>query len=352
MPSTAPLPSISQRLRHEPYAFELLQALLLLEHERPHAAPLGTGGAPAAEALRLRGPLTPRFFPSQIASLTEDRDGTPVLSTPVFGLGGPDGPLPYAYQEWLQECVRQKNPAPTDFLDIFQHRLLSLLYRVLRKHRIALGFAPPSATPVETQLRALTGLLPKTLRHRLPLPDAAILTRAALFSGERRSLAGFALLTRSHFRLPARAEAYAGAWRVIPLASRSRLHPGGPNLRLGRDAVAGRRVWDEHAGIRLILGPLSAEHAARFLPDGVDHPPLAALAAFYFGPDLDCALTLLVRGASPLRLDRRAPPKLRWNGGLRRSDPGSAFGDNRCGGSDGNSAPYRIDIRLRPVAAH
>ncbi|MBF3145389.1 hypothetical protein HKT51_33895, partial [Pseudomonas aeruginosa] len=32
----------------------------------------------------------------------------PVLSTPVFGLGGPDGPLPYAYQEWLQQRARQK----------------------------------------------------------------------------------------------------------------------------------------------------------------------------------------------------------------------------------------------------
>ena len=48
---------LSQRLRRTPQRFELLQALLLLERERPQALPLGTGNAPRAEALRLRGPL-------------------------------------------------------------------------------------------------------------------------------------------------------------------------------------------------------------------------------------------------------------------------------------------------------
>ncbi|MDE9403268.1 type VI secretion system baseplate subunit TssG, partial [Pseudomonas aeruginosa] len=44
---------LSQRLRRTPQRFELLQALLLLERERPQALPLGTGNAPRAEALRL-----------------------------------------------------------------------------------------------------------------------------------------------------------------------------------------------------------------------------------------------------------------------------------------------------------
>uniref|UniRef100_UPI0035A0240A type VI secretion system baseplate subunit TssG n=1 Tax=Pseudomonas aeruginosa TaxID=287 RepID=UPI0035A0240A len=178
---------LSQRLRRTPQRFELLQALLLLERERPQALPLGTGNAPRAEALRLRGPLLPLFASSEVESLLDDPQ-QPVLSTPVFGLGGPDGPLPYAYQEWLQQRARQKDHAPAEFLDLFQHRLLSLLYRVLRKHRVALGFAVPAATPVQAQLRALSGLLPKALQERLALPDSAVLARTALFAGGRRSL--------------------------------------------------------------------------------------------------------------------------------------------------------------------
>ncbi|EPN73145.1 hypothetical protein A234_18855, partial [Pseudomonas syringae pv. actinidiae ICMP 19101] len=85
-----------------------------------------------------------------------------MLTTPVFGLGGPDG--------------------PAEFLDLFQHRLLSLLYRILRKHRIAAGYSVPSASPVQAQLRALTGLLPQPLQERQALPDAALLARSALFA--------------------------------------------------------------------------------------------------------------------------------------------------------------------------
>ncbi|ACO81172.1 hypothetical protein AvCA_50850 [Azotobacter vinelandii CA] len=310
---------LSERLRREPQAFELLQALLLLEREQPRATPLGSGTAPRAEALRLRGPLTPLFAASQVQSLENDRqDARPVLSTPVFGLGGPDGPLPYAYQEWLQQRARQKDHGPGEFLDLFQHRLLSLLYRSLRKHRVALGFEAPQNSPVHDQLRALTGLLPKGLRERQSLPDAAILARGALFADGRRSLAGFAAVVRQHFRLPVRAEPYQGAWRPIPPAARSILGRGRRNLSLGRDAVAGTRIWDEHAGIRLTLGPLEPARAEAFLPDGDAHRQLACLAALHFGPDLDCALRLLVSGARPLLLDRRAPPRLNWNGGLRR----------------------------------
>lgn len=312
---------LSQRLRRTPQRFELLQALLLLERERPQALPLGTGNAPRAEALRLRGPLLPLFASSEVESLLDDPQ-QPVLSTPVFGLGGPDGPLPYAYQEWLQQRARQKDHAPAEFLDLFQHRLLSLLYRVLRKHRVALGFAVPAATPVQAQLRALSGLLPKALQERLALPDSAVLARTALFAGGRRSLAGFAGLVRQHFGVEARLDAYQGAWKEIPAASRSRLQRGGRNLRLGRDAIAGTRTWDEHAGIALSLGPLDAREAARFFPDGDAHGQLASLAALYFGPDLDCRLSLLVSGGAPLRLERGAPPRLSWNTGLRRVEDG------------------------------
>jgi len=323
---------LSQRLRLEPQAFQLLQALLVLEREHPQATPLGSGSSPQAEALRLRGPLTPLFAASEIESLVEVEGQQPVLTTPVFGLGGPDGPLPYAFQEWLQQRARLKDHAPAEFLDLFQHRLLSLLYRVLRKHRIAVGFSVPTATPVHAQLRALTGLLPKALQERQPLPDAAILARSALFAGGRRSIAGFAAIVRQHFGLPLQISAYEGAWRNIPAASRSRLQRGGRNLKLGSTAIAGTRVWDEHAGIRLTLGPLESDQAMRFLPDGEAHASLASLAALYFGPDLDCSLSLLVQGANPLVLGRQAPPRLNWNGGLQRQP---------------NPSLQRIDTRLR-----
>src|ERR1700743_1394405 len=107
---------------------------------------------------RCRSRSAPWLPSREVESLKETEGRQPVLTTPVFGLGGPDGPLPYADQEWLQQRARQKDHAPAEFLDLFQHRLISLLYRVMRKHRVAVGFALPAATPVHRQLRALSGL--------------------------------------------------------------------------------------------------------------------------------------------------------------------------------------------------
>jgi len=326
--------TLSQRLRRDPQAFEWLQALLLLEREQPQADSLGSGTSPQAEALKLRGPLTPLFAASQIESL-EEIPGEPLtLNSPMFGLGGPDGPLPYAYQEWLQQRARAKDHAPAEFLDLFQHRLLSLLYKVMRKHRIALGFTTPGASPVQAQLRALTGLLPKSLQERQAIPDCAVLACTALYADGRRSLAGFAAIVREQFAVAVELSAYEGAWREIPRASRSVMKAGGRNLQLGRSAVAGTRVWDEHAGIRLTLGPLSSAQAGRFLPDGETHPALASLAALYFGTDLDVKLVLLVRGAGPLQLGRQTPVLLSWNGGLQRQT---------------SLAVQRIETRLRQL---
>jgi len=310
--------SVGERLREEPQAFELLQALLLLERAQPNATPLGHGIDPRREAVCLRGPLTPLFSSSQVGRLDFSDETQPVLSTPVFGLGGPDGPLPYAYQEWLQQRARQKDHGPAEFLDLFQHRLLSLLYRILRKYRVAIGFVPPQASPVQDQLRALTGLLPRSLQGRQAIPDSLILARPALFAGARRSLAGFETIVRHHFALTVRIEQFQGAWREIPEASRSRLGRPGRNLQLGRTAVAGKRVWDEHAGIRIVLGPLDGQRYPTFLPGGEAHRQLAALAAFYFGPDLDCKLRLLISETSALSLNRLAPPRAGWDSWLER----------------------------------
>jgi type VI secretion system protein ImpH len=310
--------AVGERLRDEPQAFELLQALLLLERAQPQATPLGQGIDPRREAVRLRGPLTPLFAASQVARLEFPAQAQAVLSTPVFGLGGPDGPLPYAYQEWLQQRARLKDHGPAEFLDLFQHRLLSLLYRILCKHRVAIGFVPPQDSPVQDQLRALTGLLPRALQGRQAIPDGLIVARTALFAGARRSLAGFETIVRHHFAVSVRLEQFQGGWREIPAASRSCLGRPGRNLALGRSAVAGKRVWDEHAGIRVVLGPLNGQRYPSFLPDGAAHGQLAALAAFYFGPDLDCSLRLLVNETPALTLSRLAPPRAAWNSWLER----------------------------------
>ncbi|WP_039756184.1 type VI secretion system baseplate subunit TssG, partial [Chromobacterium haemolyticum] len=74
---------------------------------------------------------------------------------------------------------------------------------------------------------------------------------------------------------------------------------------------------------RLTVGPLDPAGYRAFLPGGERHRALAALADFYFGPDLDIQLSLLWQApAAALKLQARAAPRLSWDSWL--GGPGGA----------------------------
>ncbi|MFT0170758.1 type VI secretion system baseplate subunit TssG [Paraburkholderia mimosarum] len=330
-----PARSLTQRLFDEPHAFEFAQAVRLLELLQPHAQPLGTGLDPAQEALALSGNLSPAFpasalgplrrslprslaFAPQALAGRDARAGPPQLQVNAFSLGGPNGPLPGAWQEWLQDRARRKDGSAAAFLDIFQHRLLALLYRAQRKYRSAEPLPATAQRPADVVLRALTGnaegAAPPPPAPQEPLDMRAVLARAGLFANRRRSLAGFDVMVLHHFRVHVSSTPFAGGWRTLPASSRTAIGSGGRNRRLGKDAVAGTRIWDEHQGIRVRLGPLRREQYEAFLPGAPAHEALHALAAAWFGAELQVHLELqLAAGELPCaRLSRHAPLRLGW----------------------------------------
>lgn len=337
--------SLGALLRRVPQRFELVQALLILEREQPKVPSLACSNDPQQEVVRLRGPLLPEFSPSQISSLREESitaeanapvQSRLVLHTPVFGLGGPDGPLPYAYQEWLQQRARLKDRGTAAFLDLFQHRLLSLLYRVQLKYRIALPYQHPQRSPVYQQLLALCGLLPRPMDTLALVPERALIARTGLLANGRRSLAGLQSLLKHHFQLPVRLEGFQGGWRHIAEANQTVLGGLGRNLELGRNAICGTRVWDQHLGVRINIGPLEQVTAEPFLPGNAGHYQLAALTTFYFGADLACTLRLHFTRIEPSVLRKERQPRLGWSSGLNR---------------DAHHSAYSIDLPLQPQAA-
>jgi type VI secretion system protein ImpH len=336
--------SVAERLFAEPHAFEFAQAVRLLELLRREAVPLGTGLDPRAEALALSGALAPVFSASAVGplraappqSLALERDSgearaaaLPQLQVNSFALGGPRGPQPDTYQEWLQDRLRNKDTSAVAFLDLFQHRLLALLYRAQRKYRVADPYLKPEHSPAEIILRGIAGLqlrARETTSHAEPGLDVrAVLSRAGLFANRRRSVAGFDVLACHHFGVTIRTTPFAGGWRTLPEESRTRIGSNGRNQLLGAGAVAGRRIWDEHRGITIRIGPLKLAAYEAFLPGGARHRELRALASAYFGADLyqHVELHLLSGEQPPARLSAARPLRLGWTAwsGADRTPP-------------------------------
>jgi type VI secretion system protein ImpH len=315
---------LSEVLRAEPQRFDALQAVRLLE-----AAAAESGAA----AVRFRGSLGSAFPASEINRLDPPaQPGAPVeLTVSFMTLAGGFGPLPRPLAELVSARAPRKDMAPRDFLDNFNHRLVALLIQLRRLPRPAAEPVVPEATRLAGWLFALLGLATPGLRRTLTSPPGERLDRldrglpilAGLLARRPLSLHALERLLAHHFGLRIRVEPLQGRWLALDPDQTTVLGRAGRNRALGRDAVVGLRVWDQAAGLRVILGPLARKTLESFLPGARAWAALRTLLAFALDGVFEVELVLrpCPGSAGPLRLSRGGRARLGWTswlGGARQ----------------------------------
>ncbi|MEQ8344028.1 MAG: type VI secretion system baseplate subunit TssG [Sneathiellaceae bacterium] len=308
---------VAALLREEPYRFELYQAIRLLELMAPERRPVGSSSLVRREAVRFSGSTRMSFPTSDIERLDapEDARDPPVMKVTAFTLAGAHGPLPPPYAELIEHRVRAKDTGVAAFLDIFNHRLISVLHRVRRLHRPELMNQPAQDTHFARVLFSSFGMGLTGLRDRLKVPDRALLRYAGLLSHQPHSAMALERVIGGLFDVPARVEQLVGMWIAIDrrqqtVVGRRRRQ----NNRLGETSVVGTRFWSQSNAIALVLGPLPLSAFREYLPTGGLFQRVASVLRFYLDRTIKTELQLLVSGkdVGPLKLSRAAPPQLGW----------------------------------------
>lgn len=325
--------SVAETLFTQGHRFDFYQAVRLLETIDPVSTTVGDGTDPAVEAVRFRSSLSGTFPASDVdrVSLPEEGQSRFRVDVNFMSLAGAFGPLPPPLAEEVAARARAHDEAGRDFLDIFNHRLVSLMYRARRKHRPELSRGTPADTNFAFYLYSVVGLGTGGLRGRMDVPDRVLLHHAGQIGQQPRSLHGLERLMRDHFGVRIEAEPLQGGWLELDETQVTRLGARlGRNRALGRDTVAGTRVWDQQAGVRLVVGPLEFGRFQDFLPIGRAWAPLLSLFGFYAGtgPDLTVRLRLLPDQVPVSRLKRGAGPRLGWTSWLT-TKPRAAEGSVR-----------------------
>lgn len=325
-------PSLIEDLRARPYRYDFYQAVRMAELMRgagadpdSPAVPVGEGADPRKEAVRFSSDPSLAFPPSAIKSYAPanpDHTGPPEtppahpdrMTVRFMGLAGAMGPLPRAFTERLLRRLQQKDTAWQAFLDIFNHRLISLMVRVRKAHRIGLDTRPPHETRIAGFLRSFMGLGTEGLRGRMSVDDRALLRYAGLLAHRPRTAAGLERMLADYFGLPVRLKPFIGEWVSLEEGQETRLGGlagglSGRNTTLGRQAFLGTRYWDQQSGLELVIGPLDRRTFESFLPGGPRHAPLLALVTFYVSPEFNFTARLI---AAP-----EAVPESRLGGDLR-----------------------------------
>ncbi len=307
-------------LAAEPRRFDFYQAVRRIEGRAGTAAPVGTGSDASAEAVRFHADVSGAFPNSDIEAYRPPVGDKPAQLTVTFlGLGGAFGPLPVPITELIRQRRRARDheaDAAGVYLDIFNHRLISLLMRVRRSHRLALQSGAPDETEQAKALQALLGLGTPGLRARDGAGrdlDRGLLHLTGLLNQRPTSLHAVERAVGHYLGVPVQGQPLQGDWVDIPPEQILRLGRTGENNRLGEDALLGRRAWCQSAGILLTLGPLSLEQYMSLLPQGTAHQGVLRLLAFMLGGEVAVDLRLWLRttvGAARAGLGKGA--RLGW----------------------------------------
>lgn len=315
-----PLPPdpVRDYLQAHPGEFSFFQAIRLMQRMIRPEMPIGAFHHPSHEAVRLGAHASLSFPPSEIQDLTE-RPGAPAkMAVNFFGLHGPSGTLPTRYTELILERMYARDPTLRDFLDLFNHRMISLLYRAWEKYRFPVKYERNSGDdPFTGYMLDLIGLGTEGLRNRQPVPDQVLICYEGLLAQYPRSALAFRQMLSHYFEVPVEVQPFAGTWRPLDSDSRTCLNEGrSRSEQLGIGIVLGDEIWDQQSVVRVRLGPMTFEKYQEFLPDGSAFEPLKALSRFFCGDDLDVEVQLVLkREEAPrfaLGVEESAPPRLGW----------------------------------------
>lgn len=314
-------PPLDQELFDESYRFGFFQAVRLLERLYPGRNAVGHDSLPSNEVVRFRTRQTLSFPSSEIHDLARpngDEQQTPAEMMVAFmGLTGPLGVLPHHYTELLMERSRYNDTALWTFFDIFNHRLISLFYRIWEKHRFPIAYERGDLDQFTSYLFDAVGMGTGGLRGRQSFNDQALIYYGGLIGQRPHSASAIAAIIGDYFGVKVRAVQFAGQWLYLD-ENVTRLGQAYSNL--GVTTIAGNRVWDSQSKFRIKVGPITLAELRDFVPEGSAFQPAKDLLKLLTGSELDFDLQLVIKGDEVPACQLGGPtpgPRLGWTSWLK-----------------------------------
>ena len=285
---------VMRMLCEQPFAFSFFQAVRLLQRFDTKRKPVGEFTHPSQEAVRFASHPSLAFPASEIQGLDWPAEGPPKMVVNFMGLTGPLGVLPYYYTEFIAERVRNRDAGLRDFLDIFNHRMISLFYRAWEKHQFAVAVDSSDESRLVSYILDLIGLGTPGLQNRQNISDNVLMFYSGLLASQTRSTSALQSMLVDYFGIPIVVEDFVGVWRRLDESNQCLLEED-ESSALGLSAVVGDEVWD-HSRVRIRVGPLSIEQYREFLPEGPAYSAMQALTKA-FSTEVEYEIQLVLKGS-------------------------------------------------------
>jgi len=299
------LVEVSRIIRSAPHQPGFFPLVAFLERLTADAVRVGELGPVSEEYIRFRHDPDLGFSSSDVSSLVLKevtyRPDEPEARRPLFevtttflGLTGSATPLPL----YMAEEAAHEDPdnAPLrEFLDLFHHRLLSLLYRIECRYRVTRELTSSCTDQWSRRILALAGF--DTYERSWPglLPPWRLLRIAPLLisrvrTAERLEMALQDVLAEDLEGARVTVRQFVGRW--VDIDARTRL--GRAHHQLGRNMLLGSKAFDRMGRFQVEIGPLSPRAYRRLMADGDLYPLAREVVALFVRDPLEYTFELFL----------------------------------------------------------
>jgi type VI secretion system protein ImpH len=329
-------PPLKDRLFKEFFKFSFYRAVHLLESLFPEKKRIGQALSPKEEPVRFSVKPSFVFPPSDISHLEQPDEAKAVTMEVAFmGMIGPSAVLPHWYNDLALERLKQKDHVLISFLNLFHHRLISLLYLAWKKHRLEINYLLDAKDRFSQYLLSLIGLGTPGLTKRVGFPLESIIFHSGHLSKLIPSAISIESIVEYFVDTKVRVEQFISRLIGIHLEDQTQL--GSANSRLGVDALCGNSAWESQTKFRLHIGSVGFDHFLRLLPSGKILGHVFSLVRYRVGPEYEFDLLLYLKREEvpPCQLGMETPggPRLGWTtwikspGFTHTEDPHAIFGE-------------------------
>ncbi len=329
--------SVINKLIEAPHDFPFLQAVRLLERSAVfdgtfNKQPVALYAPANTEVIRFKTNNALTFASSEISTIkvnTSNKHNKKWdLSVNFMGLTGAQGVLPYHYTEIIINRLKLKDKSLSNFLDLFNHRTVSLFYQASSKYNLPLEYERKKLNPPKSKSRddhsqvllSLIGLGTKNLNNLLYVRDESLFYYSGLLSQQVKTTSGLKQILKSYFNIPVEINEFVGQWQDLIEDVRTRLpgreNPNGQNNSLGRSVMLGRQGWFAQGKINIVLGPLSKDQLTTFSPGTKAIKALNELVQLYIGMEYDYDFIIKVKRSDipeKIQLSSKTQPVMGWN---------------------------------------
>ncbi|MDS0794250.1 type VI secretion system baseplate subunit TssG [Burkholderia pseudomultivorans] len=313
LPEVEPL--VASLLVRAPH-MSFMQLCRLLELRTPDAPGLGTCDTPEHEPVRFRPRPRLGFPAGEIASVEMPDDvptaypapGSfpvargrtavlpPTVRTTFMGLYGVDAAMP---SHTIDEIVLREegHEVVEAFLDQFNHRFVTLLYRAWKKYRYPESFLSGARDAYSRNLLSLAGFGWGERPRRVGLPDSRLLAFLGVLIQKTRTPRGLARVVAltvpgvgvrvDEFRATTAINGRPQPLSATRPAGEARVRRG-----LGGGYVLGKRLSLRARAVCVTLWPANAQQAHDLLPGARLHRELMAFIQLYVGMKVDVQLRM------------------------------------------------------------